>query len=78
MGTDDLACPKCGGAMIRGFLVDRSHGANVVPTWVEGAPEASFWQITKAPAAKSIPVGTYRCSACGFLESYAGHQFATQ
>jgi hypothetical protein len=25
---------------------------------------------------KCVPVGTFRCSACGFLESYACPEFA--
>ena len=29
-----------------------------------------FWTGTKLPA-KEIPIGTYRCSSCGYLESYA-------
>jgi hypothetical protein len=49
-----------------------------VSTWVEGAPEKSFWHGANVPADKRVPVGTFRCSACGFLESYARPEFAAE
>jgi hypothetical protein len=41
------------------------------PKWVEGAPEKSFWSGTKTSGKKQVQVSTYRCPACGYLESYA-------
>ena len=65
-------CPKCDGLMVQGFIVDRSHGGEIrVSSWVEGAPKKAFWVGTAAPKEKQIPIGTFRCSGCGFLESFA-------
>lgn len=77
MITERTHCPKCSGEMVLGFIVDRDHGGSRrVSSWVEGAPEKSFWWGTKnSPEEKQVPVGTFRCSACGFLESYARPEF---
>ena len=64
--------------MAQGFVVDNTHGGRVVSKWAEGAPVKSFWFGTKAPAEGVIPIGTYRCSSCGYLESYARQEFAAE
>ena len=73
-------CPKCQGSMVQGFIADFADmGVNaIVSTWVEGQPKSSFLFGTKTPGDKRIPVGTYRCSACGYLESYARPEFERQ
>jgi hypothetical protein len=79
MSTEPTRCLKCNGDMVQGFMVDWSQGGSRrVSNWVEGAPEKSFWHGTSAPDEKSMPVGTFRCTACGFLESYAGPAFAAK
>lgn len=79
MSAETTRCPKCNGEMAQGFIVDGSQeSGRRVSNWVEGAPETSFWYGTKAPEEKSVPVGTFRCSACGFLESYARPEFAAK
>jgi hypothetical protein len=57
--------------MEQGFTMDADHGSARVSKWVEGAPEKSFWTGTKTNGKKQLPVATYRCSGCGYLESYA-------
>lgn len=69
-------CPKCQHEMSRGFIADDALQAIHVSRWVEGEPERSLLWGTKAPRAKSLHVTTYRCMACGFLESYARHDVA--
>ena len=69
-------CPKCGSEMEQGFVLDNTHGSRVVSQWVAGAPQKSFWVGTKVPDGKLVPIGTYRCLSCGFLESYAREEFA--
>jgi hypothetical protein len=65
--------------MVQGFIVEfHAGGKRLVNNWVEGAPEKSWWRVTKVPPEKCIPVGTFRCSACGFLESYARPEFAAR
>ena len=69
-------CPKCSGSMIQGFIVDWAQGgARRVSSWVEGAPEKTFWSGISAPDDKQIPVATFRCSGCGYLESFAQLEF---
>jgi hypothetical protein len=77
MSTDHSGCPKCGGAMVQGFVVDFHHGGSRrVSSWVEGAPQKSFWFGTTAADPKGIPIGSFRCKKCGFLESFARPEFA--
>ena len=79
MGTKAIQCPKCNGEMEQGFIFDREHaGTRRVINWVEGAPEKYFWTVTRVPEEKCVPVGTFRCSTCGFLESYAHPEFAAK
>jgi hypothetical protein len=79
MSAAKTQCPKCNCEMVQGFTVDfRGGGERVVTNWIEGPPEKIFWQKTKVPPDKCIPVGTFRCSGCGFLESYAQPEFAAK
>ena len=78
MAAPALVCPKCDSPMVQGFIADFGHAHITVSTWVEGPPEKSFWYGTKVPAARCVPIGTFRCSTCGFLESYARPEFEKQ
>lgn len=71
-----LSCPKCSAPMEQGFVMDQTYGAQMVGHWAAGPPQKSFWQGTKSPERESIPIGTFRCSACGYLESFARPEFA--
>ncbi len=65
-------CPKCQGSMTEGFVPDlEGHNSRKVSTWVEGAPEKSFWMGLKTSNKAKYDIQTWRCSRCGFLESYA-------
>jgi hypothetical protein len=69
-GTDP--CPKCGGRMQEGFIVDRFDKIHrVVSAWVEGTPQKTFWTGLRLKGRKTIEVRALRCDKCGFLESYA-------
>ena len=78
MSEEANRCPKCNGTMVQGFIFEIDGPMRKVSTWVEGAPEKSFWQSAKVQADKCVPVGSFRCSACGFLESYARPEFAAE
>ena len=56
-----------------GYIVDvmYGHGSAAVPNWVGGEPERSIWSGIKLRGKEQIPVATYRCRQCGYLESYA-------
>ncbi|MGI8498378.1 MAG: PF20097 family protein [Gemmatimonadaceae bacterium] len=64
-------CPKCGGTMIDGFIVDHTYGANVQSEWAEGEPKKSFWTGLKMKGVPLHSVTTLRCERCGYLESFA-------
>ena len=67
-------CPKCAGAMADGFIVDHSYGTASVASWVEGEPKKSFWVGLKLGGKSQVEITTWRCSRCGFLESYAAQE----
>ncbi len=79
MSVEPTRCSKCNGEMVQGFLFE-SEGILIrrVSTWVEGAPEESWFGSAKVPKEKCVPVGTFRCSVCGFLKSYARPDFGVQ
>jgi hypothetical protein len=64
-------CSKCSGKMEEGFSLERAHGGFVALRWLQGRPEPSFWQGTKTKGKDCRAIVTYRCTRCGYLESYA-------
>lgn len=71
VSKDDAVCPKCRGRMEPGFVLDQTYGSMAQSAWIEGAPEPSFWTGVRLKGRERIPVMTHRCTACGYLESYA-------
>ncbi len=73
--TQAMNCPKCSGNMERGFIVDRAMGgANLQAKWVGGEPVQGFFppgERLKIEGRELLPVTTFRCEGCGYLESYA-------
>ncbi len=65
------SCPKCDGAMEQGFTLDLAHSAYRQAEWIAGAPEKSFWTGIKVKGKIRLPIVTWRCARCGYLESYA-------
>jgi len=57
--------------MQQGFILDATHGARLVARWVAGKPESSFWTGTKVEGREQHFIQSFRCVACGYLESYA-------
>lgn len=58
--------------MTPGFILDRGHGNSLAPSqWQDGEPERSFWKGLKTSGHQQLPVTTYRCGQCGYLEAYA-------
>jgi hypothetical protein len=58
-----------------GFIVDEGYGTRHVSAWARGVPFSSFFMGLKLPREK-LPIGTFRCSTCGFIESYADQAYA--
>jgi hypothetical protein len=71
MAERSPVCSKCQGQMELGHRPDYSYGAILVGSWVEGAPEKGLLGSLKIKGKRQFPISTYRCSACGYLESYA-------
>jgi hypothetical protein len=68
-------CAKCQGSMEPGFVLDRNYDRSEQNTWVDGAPEPSVWLGgVKTRKKEKIPIATYRCTTCGYLESYANSE----
>ena len=63
--------------MEQGFVLDSTSHATLVSHWAAGPPLKSFFG-TKAAQEKLVPIGTYRCSSCGYLELYARQEFAAK
>jgi hypothetical protein len=57
--------------MEQGYLLDHTHSGQVAGEWVEGPPRPSFWTGVSLRGRSHIPITTWRCPTCGYLESYA-------
>lgn len=72
MSSAASVCPKCEGEMREGFILDRGDlEVRHSSTWVEGAPKKSLWLGTRITGREMLPISTFRCVECGYLESYA-------
>ena len=68
---NERRCGKCDGTMREGFLMDSTHNVVRVGHWAEGAPEYWFLRVLKMRGRRKLPIRSFRCRKCGFLESYA-------
>ncbi len=57
--------------MERGFVIDGHQNGYSQERWTPGEPVQSFWTGLKLQKEKLVPVTTFRCPVCGYLESYA-------
>lgn len=73
MASQRRECPKCRANMDEGFMLDHTYGGYGVPTFVLGPLRKKWWGFQLKGQTK-LNVITYRCSRCGFLESYTGEQ----
>jgi hypothetical protein len=57
--------------MKAGYVPDHSHGVVLQGYWHEGKFETK-WLGTRLRNEKSgLPITTYRCVSCGYLEAFA-------
>ena len=56
-----------------GFVIEtRQPNHDTIEQWVEGIPKRNKWSAGLNTSDKRIlPIRTYRCIRCGYLESYA-------
>ena len=58
--------------MEEGFVLDHTHGGRLQSTWIQGKPEQSRWGAgVKLKNRMNLPIATFRCTKCGYLESFA-------
>jgi len=70
---NQIFCPKCKIQMQQGYILDSMYG-NVITTtskWSGGKAKKILTFVLPSTDNKSIEITTYRCSECGYLESYA-------
>jgi len=85
MSQPVFSCPKCGSEMESGVF-DRSLSSGHVHRSMDERTTQEILvvlftseNVTKSPkSGETIPVGTFRCRSCGFLESYARDEFAVK
>lgn len=67
-----LECPRCGRRMELGFLLEVGDSdVRSVTKWVEGVPKKKLLGGLNIKERRVLPLTTYRCEKCGYLESYA-------
>jgi hypothetical protein len=57
--------------MGRGVIADVGYGQWVIASFLPGAPKVSRWFGLKVRKKDLVPISTWRCGGCGYLESYA-------
>ena len=68
----ELKCIQCESVLEEGFIPDRGdHNFGLIPVWVEGLPESSFWTGLKTKNRRKYSVRAMRCPTCGRLELFA-------
>ena len=75
----NLKCPKCDGPMVHGFLLEKnltesSSKVEIAATeWVsvDGEQFDKNGTFQEEHIVERIPVETYRCYDCGYLEFFA-------
>ena len=71
MPEASIICPRCKNAMRAGFVPDYAHGRPLLLRWFEGKFETGWLGLSLRNKQPSVPIITYRCASCGYLESYA-------
>jgi curli biogenesis system outer membrane secretion channel CsgG len=69
--STSLGCPKCKGSMEQGLVLDynNQHDPGFSQSeWASDLPKRDFLGKKDRPTKKIV---TYRCTSCGYLESYA-------
>jgi hypothetical protein len=65
----NVKCSKCNGEMQEGLVVDLNYAGILQSMWVEDL--AGKIGPGAADGKRKVKTVTYRCSNCGYLDSYA-------
>lgn len=68
--NQSIACLRCKTTMEPGFIADSNQSGFLQERWYAGDPQSGFWGL-KMKRDQLVPVTTYRCPNCGYLEAYA-------
>jgi hypothetical protein len=60
--------------MLEGFVLDMTYGGRLASRWVAGKPEKTFLGMAKIRDKEQHFIQSFRCTKCGFLESYANKE----
>ena len=72
MADAALRCPKCQRPMEKGYVAELTYGAVLQSAWTLGEPvPRRFVGGIKWERNGNVPIVTFRCTSCGYLESYA-------
>ena len=65
-----IECLRCRTVMEQGYVMDRGHGSTPagVATWVSGVAEQSWWTGLKLKGRDQVPLETFLCRNCGYVE----------
>jgi hypothetical protein len=67
-----MHCPKCQRPMEKGYVPELTYGAVLQSAWTPGEPiPRRFMGGIKWSRSNNVAIITYRCTSCGYLESYA-------
>jgi len=66
-----LNCSKCSGQMQEGLVVDLNYQGAIPSMWIEDQVGSNTSSRTADNNKRKVKTITYRCSNCGFLDSYA-------
>ena len=66
----DIKCSKCSGEMQEGLVVDLNYAGILQSMWVDDHAGKSV-DPGAVDGKRKLKTITYRCSACGYLDSYA-------
>jgi hypothetical protein len=65
-------CSKCNSVMEEGFLLEKGHRNTLSSeSWVAGKPDENSFFGMSLKGKTAYEVKTFRCVACGYLDSYA-------
>jgi len=63
--------------MVQGFVAEIIYGGAEVESWAAGPPKKAWLAGIRVPGI-SLPIATFRCEVCGYLESYARKEFSAK
>ncbi len=67
----EIKCLRCQGQMEEGLLIESRMLAPMRLFWLQGKPQKTWIGNVKTDPSKMVSTISYRCTICGYLESYA-------